>query len=349
MNPISTKINSRKNSPFTLIELLVSAACQIGVLPLYYLKKIIKKMPYNTCKASASCTESALHICRRQMLHTFVCLTRRSVPNTKCFIRSAFTLIELLVVIAIIAILAGMLLPALQNARKSAQALSCKSKLKQLGVATINYLGDHKEFYYAVYNGATLENSANCGKAYASSGILTWVQVLNPYMGYKDYNHRNKPNEPYGCSSLRPYQSSDVGGKDYQYGERLYISLGYNVSVFGRFNNTQITGSWPGKSVKLAQVKKPATLVTHGDTCANNYSIAGVQLYGMTRGDLAFYTDRLAFRHSVKCNTVHADGHVDDYPWNKLYGSKGMWTLEDSAFTPKVASVNLLGAWKVLR
>ena len=84
---------------FTLIELLVSAACQIGVLPLYYLKKQSKKMPYNACGASASCTESALHICRRQMLHT----------AKPCFIRSTFTLIELLVVIAIIAILAAML------------------------------------------------------------------------------------------------------------------------------------------------------------------------------------------------------------------------------------------------
>ena len=90
---------------FTLIELLVSVTCQIGVLPLYYLKKQSKKMPYNACEASASCTESALHICRRQMLHTFVCLTRRSVQNTKCFIRSTFTLIELLVVIAMITIL----------------------------------------------------------------------------------------------------------------------------------------------------------------------------------------------------------------------------------------------------
>ena len=50
---------------------------------------------YNACKASASCTGGALHICRRQMLHT----------AKPCFIQSAFTLIELLVVIAIITIL----------------------------------------------------------------------------------------------------------------------------------------------------------------------------------------------------------------------------------------------------
>jgi len=88
-----------------------------------------------------------------------------------------FTLVELLVVIAIIAVLAGMLLPALKTVKDKAKQMQCLNQMKQFGLATMNYVDDHDTWIPPISDGGGPLWACGAG----SQANFGWATLYLPY------------------------------------------------------------------------------------------------------------------------------------------------------------------------
>ena len=205
--------------------------------------------------------------------------------------KNVFTLIELLVVIAIIAILAAILLPALNHAKSKAYTTQCASQLKQIYLGYDNYANDFDEYYapiYATYSGAT----------------WTWRKIMFPWID-------NRPSENYTFSQVRFQCPAAL---------RIHPKLGTStICQVDMMNNTSQTGALCRK-----KARHPTEIIQ------NSEAPVGSTGYNATSGTYSTFLATLMpeARHQRGVNLLYVDGHID---WAKSnaspsdYGGNGGW------------------------
>ena len=217
--------------------------------------------------------------------------------------QKVFTLIELLVVIAIIAILASMLLPALQQARARAKGSTCASNFNTMGKFLALYLGDYNGFFPL--------------KKVASSNYFNRGSANSPWAGYGELWTTNSGSEYIGGLHRNPttqvvtrhkFVCPEVGAdrldfKKYCFGPECNYPFEMNKMYFSMAINRYLCGS--EGPVRFVTIAKPSVIVFMSDS-----SGGGKVDYRCAWSPEHSEGQTMGFRHNGAAQVIYGDGHL---------------------------------------